>query len=472
MLARGGLYIWGALILINLFFDENFIFAFYSLLSFLLTVVAFIQVRDKFAFFLITHPAWIYIAFTYFYAAFSFKPVTEGLNAPDADAFLALIYTVAAISSGCLILYFSKKPNLYETALLPRSWDIPLIAVGLITLVLGYKSGDNRVIAQVLNAVTPFFWIGMSLRMVKLKQFVKRDVLTIGVIVIFFATSFLSNARTPILSISFFLGVAFVIYAKDVFNWKNLLVGYFMISTTMLFSDISLDVRSAGANESGASALSLYSERLLRIENVTDLIFPFWKNEVAEALAQAQRVTSYDEFRSPYYTAGNSLANRLVVLPQMDIIVGRLGEQNGVNWSELWNTFISSLPDFGQNKDLIFSDRLTWDLRLRIDGIVGRPMVTSLGEFYAMGGASVAFVCLFMQSTLYIVFYRLLIEIVGSRVLAAMLLVPTFFEYIFSTTALSTTITVDRIIPTLLIVCLIFRRLGRQKGGLQQGQVY
>jgi hypothetical protein len=97
------------------------------------------------------------------------------------------------------------------------------------------------------------------------------------------------------------------------------------------------------------------------------------------------------DFWLPYFGSNESFGDRFVVLPMMDVVCGQFGEINQTRWDALLNLITASLPNVGQTKNLLYNDQLTWDLGLRDEDVIGKPMITNACELYTMSGLTGVF---------------------------------------------------------------------------------
>jgi hypothetical protein len=144
--------------------------------------------------------------------------------------------------------------------------------------------------------------------------------------------------------------------------------------------------------------MSAFVDKLFDIDTLEAVLNPPHASLSHISIAETSYLDSYNNsFTTPYYAGVDSLASRYVSLPLLDSVCGRDASPDSVNWDELLNLLIAQFPNIGQDKDLIYSDRLTWRLGLRDYGNIGRPEVTNACELYAMTGWAGLFIIAFLE---------------------------------------------------------------------------
>jgi hypothetical protein len=136
----------------------------------------------------------------------------------------------------------------------------------------------------------------------------------------------------------------------------------------------------------------------MTVETILAIVDPFYEHPSEK---QVQILTfeaaGRDQYEIPFYRGSLALATRFAVLPLMDVVCGNYGNVERVSWDEVENLVLASLPNFGQQKDLWYSDRVIWDLGLRDWGNIGFPEITNSCELYTMGGWGIMFIITILE---------------------------------------------------------------------------
>jgi hypothetical protein len=326
----------------------------------------------------------------YLYSAANLKSVEGGLYNPEVSITIVIVYQLA-----CLVAFFlaflvlrvrrQRRGMLEPGALIAlQRYSEVFIVFGLFVTALGTLAADHT-IAALVSDLQLFLWLGAALHLQKNGRF-KLDALGILLVCLFAVLALYGNSRTLILSCFLIVGTGYFYYSHRLLNLKTIVVGYLAINSLLLFSAVSLDIRLNGGRESGTSMAQLYAEKLLTVESLSAVVNPFTQHSSTINLRRAADDSAGGDFWLPYYGTGNSLGDRFVVLPMMDVVCGQYGEVSHIRWDSLFNLVAASLPSFGQDKNLLYNDQLTWDMGLRDEGVIGKPMLTNACELYTMAG--------------------------------------------------------------------------------------
>lgn len=272
-----------------------------------------------------------------------------------------------------------------------------------------------------------------------------------------------SNARSDLLNILLLIVFLYALFAKKRPSPLMLVLGYVVLRLLKIFSAVSLAVRPL--RDDPAAMTSEFLARFLSLETVVSVLNPFSKNSSFGYLDSIQTGVN---FAIPAFFRGemSSLLDRLTLLPQMDVVTGRLDAPVAVDFSMLFRaTILSAFPSFGQTKIEMLGDELVWDLALRSRESIGRPMITAQAEAWALGGHLAVFVTTFLLFLAWAINYRITQRFFGFKSVTVAVSAMLIVYATFSTTLLSVSVSLFRmpiqtivILWATMILTALFRR--------------
>jgi len=278
------------------------------------------------------------------------------------------------------------------------------------------------------------------------------DLIILIWLVLALLTGVFLNERTPILEAVLFVGLASIFLARRQMKVRTAVFLYLGFSLLSGFSDVTLYVRSYGQAGSTGETIDLYKRAITEPETLINVLLP-WRGR--EGAVSRDEASATYEIR--YFRTGNHFLTRFVLLPQLDMLLPDIPTDQPVDWNEVKNVIFSLLPNFGQEKDAIFSDRLTWKVGLRSENNVGRPMITALGELYFMGGALFCFAALTLIFSALYVEIMLLSRVIGHPVVSTLVIGQFLVYAILTTTTISLTAVVVRTMPFFIVLLTVLR---------------
>lgn len=140
----------------------------------------------------------------------------------------------------------------------------------------------------------------------------------------------------------------------------------------------------------------------------------------------------------------------------MDIVTGRMPLPTYVDFAKLWQTTVpSALPNFGQQKITMLGDELVWELALRSRESVGRPMITSQAEAWALGGYWGVLIISIFVFACWAVTYRLMLRYFGLRTVVQAFNSLLIVYGVLTTTILGQTLAMLRSPLQVLLLCVL-----------------
>lgn len=458
-------------ILINAFLDGESMAALYHVATLLMAWGIFIGSRDMLTFLLLSSTYLTFSLSLYAYAATVPQVASFGIYDPEKAS------AIAACSQAAQFLAFLLLPksvplarahaDLYEARQNTlANAHMPLIAIGALAIVLRFSVELSD---AVFAAIQSLFFVGLAIRVLVVKGKVGSDPLILTAVGVLFLLSIAVNQRTTFFAIVLMLGFAVLCVSKKPITARNILLAIVAIQFVSVFSGVSLSIR--WARDTGDSFLLLAADALLSWETLQTLFKPFHVHE-AVVKYHAESVPNYFGFYTAFYGTSTGLLSRLTVLPQMDIVTSRLNP-SAIDWHEFYAVLVSALPSFGQQKSLIFSDEVAWNLGLRDPNNIGRPMITAQGELFALGGYSLTFVTIFLCYFLVVHLVRGISMVTGSRLVAILVTTQILQTGVFSTTLLSVVTSfirgpVQLIIVLAIVVAFASRATTNTRATLQQ----
>lgn len=465
-----GLCLHGLLIFVFAFGDTSLSFSLINGIFFITSAVVFYSTNDKFDYFLITHASWMFSFNTYVYAVAHGQAASYGLFDPVITPLIGLTFHFAALTAA-LMVRLTRVRRAHNPKLAPTAGNltiaIPKIQYWMIFLGLSsYWVAALFPFPAILAAagmIEVLLWIGLGMHIVQTGR-PRADLTLIFVCANLVIISLATNARQYLLTLIVFAAISYLIYARRLFNIKILILGYLLLHIMNVFSSITLDIRINGGREESRGILAVYSEKILSFDTIAALVLPFYESESAKNVSETQAERyGQDFFRSPFFGNDIGLPTRFVVLPQADIVCGQLGAVSRTNWEEIIGLVVSALPYIGIEKSLIYSDRLTWELGLRGRDNIGYPMITAACEFYSMGG----FLTCYLLATLVmygVLFWCSVLKRAFESDNLYYLIMPQVLLFVMITsTALSVTAAVIRIMPFIFVLLWFIKRFSKNE---------
>ncbi|WIW47825.2 hypothetical protein ML401_06835 [Bradyrhizobium sp. 62B] len=402
-----------------------------------------------------THPAILFVTTTYLYSSLHGNIVPEGLNEPKTALLITLVYqgsVIIGLFFADLLegVFTSSTSAKIETQFSKSGLDalsaarFPLIALGVVGLLIAHQFEGSGPLTSIFSLL---MWLGMATHFAQRRGVLPLDWVTVFIIGLTAVIAISANARSALFETLLFLGFAHLMFARRLFTLAQVVAGLLLIRAISVFSDIMLSVRWL-RQISTARMVEQALDYLFSIETLSALVNPFYVSEAQAVWAKA--IDPNSQFTSHFFVGNISTLQRFTLLPQMDLILHGL-RTDSIRWSAILNIPLSQLPDIGQQKDLIFSDRITWELGLRAYGNIGRPMVTAAGEFYAMGGLAPLIVLTVVLFTSYFIVLRILKAAIGSDQIVTLVFSQLIVATLISTTAIGAYGVVFRTIPALVV---------------------
>jgi hypothetical protein len=461
-----------ALILVHAALGVSIWFTTANLAIYVIAQLILLFERDAILCFVATHVAWLFSYSAYVYSTLSGRPVDANLYGPDQSISIILIYHL-----GCTCAYGLYKLTKRRSVPLPGPeayYEFQgMISRRSIFILLGFAPAFLDVLVRsswsssLARQVSALIWLGIGLRYV-LRKNLGLDLYIAGICFAFFVVASMQGARSLLLApiISF---ACIYIYQRDemkALRPRNLIIALVAINALSVISEVTLDLRLNLSTESRANFIGQFAQRITEPGNLESFVNPFHKSISSERIKDyVTAEVGKDRFQTPYYASINTLASRLVSLPMLDVVCGIYPTGSPIKFNEIKNILLSLLPDIGQEKDLIYSDRLTWDMGLRDFGNVGRPEVTNACELFTIAGWSGMFAITFLE---FLAFY-LLLDILKRQLKFPILWVSVLPQIVIwvtiTSTALSIAAYITRIVPLTIFCVWAARALMNRKAG-------
>ncbi|HEY1942339.1 MAG TPA: hypothetical protein VGH40_09475 [Roseiarcus sp.] len=458
------LYVQLGLIFAHLLAGASLLFSLFNLL-FCLSALAVARFESELlVFVLATNANWVFSFSAYVYSTSHLRLVDDKLFGAEDSIGLAFDFHLGCVVAYAIFrllwqAYFPWRPDLrtYDRALALGSYKNILLVVG-VALQLLNGAIPNPTLSAFASQFSSLLWLGLAFHFMSKGRFVF-DLKTVAFLVVFAFIASLSNGRTILILAIFFIALCWIYYADRLLRVRYLVAIYLGFGFLNVFSDIVLDLRLNQRDVNENRSVESVVSKLVSLDNVEALINPFHKSASAASVDQRSYVIDYNNaFVMPYYSGVDSLSARFVALPMLDSVCGRYHSVDRVAWGAIGNMMSAILPNVGQEKDLIYSDRLTWELGLRDYGNVGRPEVTNACELYTMvGGVGLFFVSL-VEFLLALIQVELLKNLLAMPALWIAVIPQVLVWMTVSTTALASAAYLARGIPlTILSVWLLYR---------------
>jgi len=457
------LYLNAALIVIHLIAGATVTFSLLNLLMVLSAIMISYLESEMLIFFLATNATWVFSFSAYIYSTIHFNVADQNLWGASDSIQVVMIYNV-----GCNLAYFlfrlivhnrvsyQRGDDAYKRALALGSFKDGMLLFGIALQLVNALVG-NPTVSAVASQFSTLLWLGLAFDFVRKGGF-RFDIKSALFVALFALIAAGSNGRTILILVIFFIVLSWIYYSNRLFKINYLIIGFVAINLLSLFSEVAIDLRiNHRENDANRSIVNFFSE-LFDPENLVTLIYPLTKSKASMNVeATAERLNTNNLFALKYYSGYNSMSSRYVALPMLDVVCGRISATEKVDWHSLGNLAMSVLPNVGQEKDLIYSDRVTWAMGLRDYGNIGRPEITNACELYTMSGwlgllviTLIEFLCTFL------LLERLKKVLVLPSIWIAV--IPQILVWMtVATTALSTVAVVTRSIPfTIVMVWILY----------------
>ena len=400
--------------------------------------------------FVLLHPSLLYTGTTWLYALSTLNLPLEGFVNAGLAFTIAAVYQAAIFSA---YLLSKLLPIGRDTVVTDLRSPLPRARRAWLLTAFGSSLYVVAAISEAAKGYSPvaatIFFVGLGYLIVSRKNIGWIVLISLAFV---FTISLTTNERTGIFLTLFFWAVVFAYRMPHIFTLRNaaLLVVAFGALNWVTYSFITArtDVAEGNAQEPLTRTVEVAFSPL----GLTRLI-PFWPQdeEVSSFSARSGRYYSLFLRANSDQSENFTTAGRFALLAHMDIATGRLGLVDHVDWNELGLLVPSALPDFGQRKNLIYSDQVIWGLGLRPKETVARPLITVAGEFYSLGGLAVLFFA--SMAVFFVVFLELSIlrKILGYNFIYVTASLTVIYSITFTGTALGSVLIVFRYLPILLI---------------------
>jgi hypothetical protein len=401
--------------------------------------------------FVVTHSFWLFSYSLIAYAILRQNPPDKDLIDPIRSSLIVAVYLGACVCAR-LFLGFAPIGNSASKKLASDQLTSSLCFLGLAFIPARVVFGSESFWYAISAAFTQFYWLGLYLRFDSHRLRLTDPFLLAGLALCLFV-SVVDNRRALMFELSFTLGLIYLRTAIHPFKPTRILLALVASIYFSRFSDIFLYARIFVGRERPTELLNFVVGSIFSTSFIFSPLGVSDPSHIREALESY--VSPYSNYRVAAFEGRSGIVERATLLPQMDAVVGVLAEPSSIDWREIANTLLTMLPSVGQDKDMNFGDRLTWRTGLRPAGIVGHPLITAAGEFFAMGGYTVVFVFAAINFTIFFLELKLLIRLLGNQPVAVMFACNQAFYMMFTSTAISATSVVLRQIPFLITIYLI-----------------
>jgi hypothetical protein len=469
-------FVYLALIVLHALLGTSITFTYANMLMYCIThILVFIE-TDAILYFIATNVAWLYSFSTYVYSTASLRLADDKLYGADQSVLIATVYFAACVTA--YLLYKSIKKGGMRlpdaAAYFEFSGMIEKRAVfvflGLTVLVFDafIHSGAT---ASLARQFTVLLWLGIGLRYMG-NRILKIDGYIIALSAIFFMISSLFASRAMLLAplASFLCIYVYQCDRVNMFPLRKWIAALVIINCVSLFSAIALDLRLNSGSEGKSDYISGFFDKIADPDNIISLVNPFHTSKSGQAVNDYMVLETFrDRFQIPYFSSLDSIATRFTNLPLLDVVCG-IYSYDRIKLDEIQNILLSVLPNVGQEKDLIYSDRLTWDLGLRDVDNIGRPDITNACELFTLAGWGGLYLIAFIEFFIFITFIGVLKKQLRFPILWASVLPQIVIWMTVTTTALSVVAYLIRTIPmTIFVIWLAKYYMNRRPRMISDG---
>lgn len=407
--------------------------------------------RDGWRAFFYSSPYWTFSFMLLVNASGRAVSIDYNILDPDRAAAIVLVSQFGVAVVGLIDALVQNQPRQASAAAVERTNNLvfTLLVSSIIVLALRFTGGISPIVAK------SFFYL---LPILVTINFLRRGARASDPYFLFLfggysALAVIDNSRTDLLSFVLLGVVLLMIFGQRFVTWQRLVLAYFFARFLTAFSAVSIAVRPL--RDTPDQMISEALSRLFSLETLITLLNPFHTHSASYLYAQRQ--TGYSLFRSYFYGGGDtSIFDRLTLLPQMDIVTGRMPLPTYVDFAKLWQTTVpSALPNFGQQKITMLGDELVWELALRSRESVGRPMITSQAEAWALGGYWGVLIISIFVFACWAVTYRLMLRYFGLRTVVQAFNSLLIVYGVLTTTILGQTLAMLRSPLQVLLLCVL-----------------
>lgn len=447
-----GLLVYPVLLLFSLASGLSWEFAAIHGILFLVVTAYFLLVGEHpLIFFIVTHSFWLFSFLSFAYATARGISVDRYLVSPIISSWIVVVYLLGCM---CARILAGDLNSIRKTSNADPAADYlarVFCVLGLIFIPARVAFGSESFWYAVSAAFTQFYWLGLYLRFDRKSLNISDPLLLLG-IVLCISVAVIDNRRALLFEFGLTFSLIYLRTVAHAFSPGRLIFAFLGFVYFSRFSDVFLYGRIFIGRDRPAELLNFVISSLA---SPAFLLAPFGASDpshIGEALESY--ISPYSNYRVATFEGRSGIFERATLLPHMDAVIGVLPQPTSVDWSEITNTILSVLPSLGQEKNTVFGDRLTWIAGLRPPGIVGHPLITAAGEFFAMGGIHVLFI---YTATIFLMLFlelKLLMRLFGRQSVAVMILFNQAFYMMFTSTAISATAVVIRQIPLLIVIYL------------------
>lgn len=408
--------------------------------------------RDIVRLFLLVHPSLMYVATAYFYAAVHLNLEFAGFIDLTLAVSIAFVYQTAI----CLafVVTYSRAP-VSRPLIYSARWaaTTAIIAFLLYCIAVTGPIGALRGFAPALFGL---MCVGLGAYVL---QSTPRDQLVALVVslVATLAVSVVVNERTSLFVLLLFCLVLFLAGTRKLITFSRMLLVLAFIILANWVTFAFLTARIEESQGLTANTVGRTVELAFSYEGVAAAIplLPMAENPKSQPNRQRRYHAAF--LRNSAWGEADELSvfARLTLLAHMDVVTGRLGDIHAVKWHEIAALVPNALPNVGQQKNLIYSDDVVWDLGLRDRNSIGRPMITVAGELYTMGGLAAVFWIALVVFTLIFLLLRLIRSGTGYNPVYVGAMLSLLYAITMTGTALGAVAMVLRTLPLMWIALVI-----------------
>lgn len=423
------------------------------LTTWVLASVVLFTSRDGITALLFTNVFWLFLYMTYLYQTLEGQHVNTGFYDPERAARIVMwsqagLTLFKFLPPGDFSLKRSFLQRNHRRGQLLQSLEKLFLCLGVIGFA-GHVTGALS--GAMIDLLVWQFYVFIGIRASRMGRDLGRDLLFWSVLALVAYVSIATNSRSVLFG--FLLSVSFLIllFKKDLLDWRLITLAVLAGPVMTVFSDVSLAVRYARALD--VPLAPLFAEEFLDSDKWAHALNPFAEKEVEPISVKTYEILS--NFYSPVFGKGNSgLMERLTLMPIMDITTARFPEWPAfIDWGTTGKIVASVLPSVGQEKELIYSDRVAWDLGLRSRSVgIGRPLMTAQAELFSLGGYVLSTLGPALCVWLINLMYHLMVRLTASRVIAIVMMSQIFIGIAFSSTLLNLVGLSTRVPLTFLIL--------------------
>jgi hypothetical protein len=418
--------------------------------------------KDAFKLILLTHPALFYVGTTLLYATLNWNLSLEGLQNGPLAFEIVLLYQLAILCAYVLTALSGLKQNtsvnnIFQPTNQSRAKFLAFFAGTLLALSV-LPSLQQLIPLRPIFLVVTLFCTAIYIEN-KSSGFSLFIALCSALPALVVALA--QNQRTPILLYLVFWGVLYVLKQKNISLVKIVLIGLLGLFFSNLITESFIRARLEYQAGHVASAPTRTLELIFSGESIWSAIPILGQSSDVKKLTNESSLYHSAFLRKSYSNEANDLGflARTALIAYIDIVAPRVETRNdNIDWNSVQGILLSVIPDIGQTKELIYSDKLVWSLGLRGTETIGRPLVTIPGELFSIGG----FGFLFLSSLA--LYFLLFLEInwtrqyLHSSIVCNATLLVLFYDVIFTGTALSAISVGLRNFPLLFVVAIFISR--------------